>query len=439
MNRRHFIKKSSLVLPALLLPAIKPLQKLDAMATDRENKIAIIGAGVSGLYMAKLLLAKGYDVTVFEAQNRIGGRVKGGTFREEKIDLGGQWLHHVKGLANSLTAILKQSGQQYTLDDNETNTTLFYGEKIINDIPRNLIQFFTYLENTDFPTDQPLSVTINAFSKDPELKNLIDSTLADLAASSEDVSTKEFIRQMKSSDTVDYLLNNRTMYDFISSYFSDIPKERIKLSSPINRIEYKQDSVKLSTQGGSTHLCNKVIISVPISQLQNNSLTFSPSLPERKVAAFHKIGIRKGLKMFIFFDRSILSNGTFNNRYAPYYLQQKVGPYYAIVSLLMGNFATAYYNDTMTYRTNVIKELSKITKINLSSHIVGSVFQDWGNEPFIEGAYSFPLPDEGNARIVAVEPVKDTLFFIGEAMHPQNGYGFIHGAMDTALSLNKKF
>ncbi|WP_214837716.1 FAD-dependent oxidoreductase [Exiguobacterium sp. s36] len=49
--------------------------------------IAIIGAGVSGLYAASLLTVKGYDVTVFEARDRVGGRV----LSHDGFDLGPTW------------------------------------------------------------------------------------------------------------------------------------------------------------------------------------------------------------------------------------------------------------------------------------------------------------------------------------------------------------
>lgn len=37
--------------------------------------VGIVGAGVSGLRCAAMLLEKSYDVTIIEARNRIGGRV----------------------------------------------------------------------------------------------------------------------------------------------------------------------------------------------------------------------------------------------------------------------------------------------------------------------------------------------------------------------------
>lgn len=39
-------------------------------------KVCIVGAGVSGLRCATVLLGHSYDVTIIEARNRIGGRVR---------------------------------------------------------------------------------------------------------------------------------------------------------------------------------------------------------------------------------------------------------------------------------------------------------------------------------------------------------------------------
>ena len=52
-----------------------------------KQQIAIVGAGVSGLYAASELHQKGYDVTVFEARDRVGGRI----FTKGGFDLGPTW------------------------------------------------------------------------------------------------------------------------------------------------------------------------------------------------------------------------------------------------------------------------------------------------------------------------------------------------------------
>lgn len=77
--------------------------------------IAIIGAGVSGLYAASLLTEKGYDVTVFEARDRIGGRV----LSHDGFDLGPTW--YWPETETTITQLIERLGlptfSQYTAGD----------------------------------------------------------------------------------------------------------------------------------------------------------------------------------------------------------------------------------------------------------------------------------------------------------------------------------
>lgn len=77
--------------------------------------IAIIGAGVSGLYAASLLTEKGYDVTVFEARDRIGGRV----LSHNGFDLGPTW--YWPETETTITQLIERLGlptfSQYTAGD----------------------------------------------------------------------------------------------------------------------------------------------------------------------------------------------------------------------------------------------------------------------------------------------------------------------------------
>ena len=49
--------------------------------TDAPKDVIIIGAGAAGLVAGTLLKDAGHNVTILEASQRVGGRVK--TFREE--------------------------------------------------------------------------------------------------------------------------------------------------------------------------------------------------------------------------------------------------------------------------------------------------------------------------------------------------------------------
>lgn len=55
--------------------------------------VIVVGAGASGVAAATKLLSNGFqNVTILEAQNRMGGRINTIPFGANVVDLGAQWL-----------------------------------------------------------------------------------------------------------------------------------------------------------------------------------------------------------------------------------------------------------------------------------------------------------------------------------------------------------
>ncbi|KAL8830714.1 MAG: hypothetical protein Q9191_001276 [Dirinaria sp. TL-2023a] len=61
-------------------------------------RVCVVGAGVSGLRCATVLLEHSFDVTIIEARNRIGGRVaQSDHMGPLKVDIGANWVHSTGG------------------------------------------------------------------------------------------------------------------------------------------------------------------------------------------------------------------------------------------------------------------------------------------------------------------------------------------------------
>jgi len=64
----------------------------------------------------------------------------------------------------------------------------------------------------------------------------------------------------------------------------------------------------------------------------------------------------------------------------------------------------------------------------------GSFIMDWTKEPFIKGAYSYPIVGGGLIfRKELASPVDDRIFFAGEATHFKGHSGTVHGAIESGM------
>ncbi|KAL9704262.1 hypothetical protein quinque_007780 [Culex quinquefasciatus] len=80
-----------------------------------DPRILVIGAGAAGVAAATRLIAKGYkNLTILEAENRIGGRIHTVPFGANVVDLGAQWCH---GEANN---VCYQLGSKLNVFDSNT-------------------------------------------------------------------------------------------------------------------------------------------------------------------------------------------------------------------------------------------------------------------------------------------------------------------------------
>ena len=58
---------------------------------------------------------------------------------------------------------------------------------------------------------------------------------------------------------------------------------------------------------------------------------------------------------------------------------------------------------------------------------------DWAADPLARGAYSYVIAGGTGARKALATPVKNTLFFAGEAADTQGEWGTVAGALQSGM------
>lgn len=183
----------------------------------KKSIVSIIGAGVSGLIAAKVLENKGITVQIFEATDKVGGRVKTDFIQNYQLDYGFQVLLGAYPYA-----------QKYLDYDQLNLQELLPGAKIFKDKPS---LFGDPLRNLSFLW--PVITSLNATIKD---KWLIFKLQKELKKQS-----FEAIFEKKETSTYDYLkgygFSEIVIQNFFKPFYSGIFLEN-NLSSSSRMFEF---------------------------------------------------------------------------------------------------------------------------------------------------------------------------------------------------------
>ncbi|WP_194778560.1 flavin monoamine oxidase family protein [Pararhodonellum marinum] len=405
------------------------------------QKIGVIGAGISGLYLADILKKQGHKVTILEAKNRAGGRIfENEGFYSSPVDLGAQWIH---GHENELYKIVKKSKTPIYVDKKNESIKFLYKGLLLDDFPSEFYQFINELKlKTPFQNDVSVLNYAKQFSNDSDFIELIENVLTDTTTKAERFSVNEVVKMTQQLDPVDYQFKNTTMYGFLQERFVKGLKEEIVFNFPVKSVYYTNSLIKVSNKENQSHEFDKIIITVPITILKSNAIQFAPLLPNDKKKALELIGMDKGLKLFLKFEKQFFKHSIFNGKHAGYYIdptKNEASSQGLLASLIMGIKAEMYYENPQKAIENYLNELDAVFDGQASKYYIDNLAQDWGAESYINGVYSYTKPGGTSAREIARKPIGNKIFFAGEAMNIRYDYGTVHGAIDSAIQVLKEF
>ncbi|KAI1762883.1 FAD/NAD(P)-binding domain-containing protein [Hypoxylon sp. FL1150] len=299
-----------------------------ARSSGRKPHVGVIGAGLAGLRCTDILLQHGFEVTLIEGRNRLGGRVHQARLPSgHLVDSGPNWIHGTNnnpildlakqtgtttGLWEETSSIFDEAGRQLPQSDTKTYSTILW--EIIG-------QAFEY-SNKNSATISPDESLWDFFKKEVPIK--IPDTepnferkrncvfqLADQWGAF--VGSHIFTQSLKFfwlEECIDG--ENLFVTDTYQKILQLVAKPavegaRIQYETIVNKIQSTNDEggkLKVHTEGGESLEFDEVVLTAPLGWLKQHPDVFEPELPSRLSKAIRNIGYGCLEKTYISFTKA---------------------------------------------------------------------------------------------------------------------------------------
>ncbi|KAI8948407.1 flavin-containing amine oxidoreductase [Xylaria longipes] len=303
--------------------------KRRAQTLGRLPRIGIIGAGFAGLRCADVLLQHGFDVTLIEGRNRLGGRVHQVPLTQgHLVDAGPNWIHGTNnnpmmelakktntatGFPTAKTSVVDETGKMIPSPDAEKYTEMMWdiiGTAFTHSnrnssaigVDESLLDFFRSELTTRLPEHSP----------DYEKKRKVMSQVAE--------SWGAYVGNHVISQSLKYfwleecidgenLFCSGTYAKILSAIAKPVVEgANIKYKTVVNKIQSSDNDVcetlKVYTESGETLEFDEVVCTAPLGWLKQHPDTFDPPLPARLAQAIRNIGYGCLEKVYISFPKA---------------------------------------------------------------------------------------------------------------------------------------
>lgn len=309
---------------------------LHAAPGGRGASVAVVGAGFAGLYAATLLAGKGVRPTVFEADQRVGGRVRSlrGFFPGQVAELGAELIDTthstVRGLANAFGLTL----ESYAANKLPGEESFYFQGRHWSEaqVVEEFRAFVPALkDDLSRLSNGPTAFAFNAFDRQLDFTPLSDYLVqrgaGPLLRAVLDVAyTIEFGRPIAQQSALSLLFfiaaNKRSNFtpfgvfsderfhvvegnDAIASRLAAGLPEAVRLGHRLRRVAREADGrlrLSFDTEGGSLDsLHDAVVLSLPAPAMRQIEFAASLALPAAKRDAIARFDCGTNSKMMIGF------------------------------------------------------------------------------------------------------------------------------------------
>lgn len=433
------------------------------------KKVIVIGAGIAGLAASTKLAEAGCDVTLLEASDRVGGRVRTVVAEGIPVELGAEFVH---GKPPELLSLIDklglakyelggamivhshdgtlQSASDEDADDNGPFAVMEQMETWSDAHPEQDMNFAAWLtqENISEERGARAAAYVEGFN----------------AADSRQISVRSLAVQQAAEDSIE----GDTSFHVQGGYqaLPDAMAQRLRsaggtlrFNSLVSDVTWQQGSVRVVLDAGETVTGDAVVVTLPLGVLQANRVQFTPR-PDAVLDEAARMRMGQVCRMSLVFKRRWWADLPHPQSEALQTMgfllpeERRGGAHFKVfwtafpsldpvLTAWSGGPASEPFDglDDHAAAHTACGDLARIfgmTQEAVLDELRSHHRYDWQCDPLSLGAYSWVPAGAVDASAKMSKPVESTLFFAGEHTDTTGHWGTVHGALRSGLRAAKQ-
>jgi monoamine oxidase len=426
--------------------------------------VLVIGAGAAGLMAAYTLAKADKKVTVLEACNRTGGRIRtiDDTMFFNHAELGAEFVH---GNLPITLQLLQEAGIAYHPAGGEMWQ---YKDGTFTKDAGMIEGWDLLMQKLDeLQVDITLNQFLEAYFADAKYNELKDSVIRYAAGYDTSdparVSALALRREWQNEDE-DAQYRIEGGYCTLMNHLAENCKQHgsnIYLNAPVTEITWQLGNVKATTVDGECYEAAQVVLAIPLGVWQapataQGYINFLPAI-ETQTAALQKLGFGAIIKVLLQFDEIFWENITtqgkedsnlrdmaflFTDEIIPTWWTQAPEHQPLLTGWLGGATAAKHANtpaeEILQHALQSLSNIFTLSVEELKDKLIAWHVANWTSDPYIYGSYAYDTVDTVGALQILEQPIADTMYFAGEFMYQGTAMGTVEAALTSGRNTAQK-